>query len=135
MPIAAGARPPYEPPFARYRMRGDAGVRAGQWERFKVMLMSPRNYYEQLAAKHSSHIDAILPCEQLVEALGPLLEPDMMVHPTKSMAFVNIRTPAINHSLNFEVIRADVISSLGTLERLRRFAMDEQVRKLVTATL
>lgn len=26
--------------------------------------MSPRNYHEQLAAKHSSHIDAILPYDQ-----------------------------------------------------------------------
>ncbi|ANM04682.1 restriction endonuclease family protein [Rhizobium phaseoli] len=222
--------------FARYRMRGDAGVTAGQWQRFKVVLMSPRSYYDLLSADHASHIDANLSYEQIVdflaplpafafkrhvfesaiqdhrkgyakspdtammefygnywavastefpqlrmlkpevvgkdgswiyfpplyagngvrlihkfkgigcelaivtknaetlaESLGPLLEPDMIVRPTRTMAFVNIRTPAINHVLEFDEVRSDVVASLATLERLRAFAMDDRVRKVIVA--
>ncbi|CDZ32718.1 Hypothetical protein NGAL_HAMBI1146_00020 [Neorhizobium galegae bv. officinalis] len=224
--------------FARYRMRGKAGILNGQWHRFKVVLMSPRNYYEALAAEHFSQIDANLSyevivdflsdrpefafkrhvfesaiadyrkgyvkspdtammefyqnywavacsespqlrlikpdvvgkdgswiyfpplyagngvrlihkfkgigcelavatrnAEQLAESLGPYLQPDMIVRPTKSMAFVNVKTPAINHILDFETVRGDVLTSLRALERLLEFALDKQVRKLIMAAL
>ncbi|MDX1010509.1 hypothetical protein GOE08_27135 [Sinorhizobium medicae] len=224
--------------FARYRMRGEAGVRNGQWQRFKVILMSPTSYFQALGVEHSSQIDANLSyeivvdflaerpefafkrhvfesaitdyrkgyvkspdaammefyknywavassefpqlrlikpdvvgkdgswiyfpplysgnsvrlihkfkgigcelavvtrnAEQLAEALEPFLQPDMIVRPTKSMAFVNVRTPAINHLLDFEIVRSDVITSLRTLERLRNFAVDINVRKIITDAL
>ncbi|MDU0359784.1 hypothetical protein RWK44_05055 [Rhizobium sp. 25PS6] len=224
--------------FARYRMRGEAGVANGQWERFKIILMSPRSYYDLLAEDHASNINANLSyerivdflaplaefafkrhvfesaiqdcrkgyvkspdtammgfyqnywavasaqfpqlrmakpdvvgkdgswiyfpplypgngvrlihkfkgigcelaivtkkAEELLEALGPLLEQDMIARPTKSMAFVNVRTPAINHILDFEDVRADVIASLTTLERLRVFAMTDRVRQVITGLL
>lgn len=224
--------------FARYRMRGEAGVQAGKWGRFKVILMSPRSYFEALEAEHSSHIDANLSYEEVVaflsgypefafkqhvfesaitdfrkgyvksadvammdfymnywsvassefpqlrmpkpdivgkdgswiyfpglysgnsvrlihkfkgigcelavatrnaealgEALLPYLEPDMLVRPTKSMAFVNIRTPAINHTLDFETIRPEVVYSLQTLDRLRNFAMNEDVRRCLNKVI
>ncbi|TAT79495.1 hypothetical protein ELI56_15400 [Rhizobium ruizarguesonis] len=224
--------------FARYRMRGKAGILNGQWQRFKVILMSPRFYYESLAAEHSSQIDANLSyeivvdflaghpefafkrhvfesaiadyrkgyvkspdvammefyqnywavassdfpqlrlikpdvigkdgswiyfpplyggssvrlihkfkgigcelavttrnAEQLAETLGPFLQPDMIVRPMKSMAFVNVKTPAINHLLDFDIVRRDVVTSLRTLERLQSFAMDENVRRLITDAL
>lgn len=54
--------------FARYRMRGRAGILNGQWHRFKVVLMSPRNYYEALAAEHFSQIDANLSYEVIVDS-------------------------------------------------------------------
>ncbi|MER9684693.1 MULTISPECIES: hypothetical protein [unclassified Mesorhizobium] len=224
--------------FARYRMRGEAGVRAGKWGRFKVILMSPRSYFEALDAEHSLHIDANLSYEEVVaflngfpeftfkrhvfesaitdfrkgyvksadvammnfyknywsmassefpqlrmpkpdivgkdgswiyfpglysgnsvrlihkfkgigcelaiatrnaealgEALLPYLEPDMVVRPTKSMAFVNVRTPVINHTLDFEQIRPEVVHSLRTLERLRKFALNEDVRRCLVVVL
>ncbi|WP_245294761.1 PD-(D/E)XK nuclease family protein [Rhizobium rhizosphaerae] len=222
--------------FARYRMRGEAGVRNGQWQWFKVILMSPRSYFDTLAVEHSSHIDANLSyeavvefladrpefafkrhvfesaiadfrkgyvkspdvammefyqnywavassqfpqlrllkpdvvgkdgswiyfpplyggnsvklihkfkgigCElavttkkpeELAESLGPLLQPDMIVRPMKSVAFINVQTPAINHLIDFDSIKSNVVASLHTLERLRKFAMDEQVRKIIMA--
>ncbi|MFA1676273.1 hypothetical protein ACDY97_26905 [Rhizobium mongolense] len=73
--------------------------------------------------------------EALAEALLPFLESDMIVRPTKSMAFVNIKTPAINHILDFDEIKPDVVSSLRTLERLRKFAMNEEVRQRITRLL
>ncbi|RNJ44281.1 hypothetical protein B5V01_29875 [Mesorhizobium erdmanii] len=224
--------------FARYRMRGEAGVQAGQWTRFKVILMSPRSYFEALDAEHSSYIDANLSYEEVLDFLGdypefafkrhvfesaiadfrkgyvksadfammefygnywsvassefpqlrmskpdvvgkdgswiyfpglysgnsvrlihkfkgigcelavatrnaealeeallPYLEPDMIVRPTKSMAFVNVKTPAINHTLDFETIRPEVVYSLQTLDRLRKFAMNENVRRCLMAAL
>ncbi|MDX0072481.1 hypothetical protein GOC11_26950 [Sinorhizobium meliloti] len=224
--------------FARYRMRGEAGIQTGQWTRFRVVLMSPRSYYEALGQEHCTHIDANLSYEDVVEFLGgypefsfkrhvfesaitdfrkgyvkspdsammdfyqnywavassefpqlrmlrpdvvgkdgswiyfpplyagnsvrlihkfkgigcelaivtrnaeklaeslaPFLTPDMIVRPTKSMAFVNVKTPAINHILNFQAVRADVVLSLQTLDRLRRFAMNDDVRQLITAAL
>lgn len=42
--------------FARYRMRGEAGAKAGQWSRFKVILMSPRSYFQALGPEHSDHL-------------------------------------------------------------------------------
>lgn len=71
--------------------------------------------------------------EKLAEALAPFLEPDMIIRPTKSMVFVNVKTPAINHILDFEAIRDDVV--LQTLDRLRTFAMNEDVRPLIIAAL
>lgn len=224
--------------FARYRLRGEAGIRNGQWQRFKVILMSPQSYFHALAIEHCSQIDANLSYELLIEfladrpefafkrhvfesaiadfrkgyvkspdvammefyenywavassqfpqlrllkpdvvgkdgswiyypplyggnsvklihkfkgigcelavttrkaeeladALGPLLQADMIVRPTKSMAFVNIKTPAVNHLLDFDTIKGDVIASLHALERLRIFAMDENVRKLIMASI
>ena len=73
--------------------------------------------------------------EKLADALGPYLQPDMIVRPMKSMAFINVQTPAINHLLDFDTVRGDVVESLHALERLRVFAMNESVRKLVMATL
>ncbi|MDX0584569.1 hypothetical protein GOD01_16915 [Sinorhizobium medicae] len=224
--------------FARYRMRGDAGIQTGQWIRFRVVLMSPRSYYEALGQEHSAQIDANLSyediveflsgypefsfkrhvfesaiadfrkgyvkspdtammdfyqnywavasskfpqlrmlkpdvvgkegswiyfpplyagnsvrlihkfkgigcelavvtrhAEKLAESLAPFLESDMIVRPTKSMAFVNVKTAAINHVLDFEAVRDDVVSSLQTLDRLRTFAMSEDVRQLILASL
>lgn len=224
--------------FARYRMRGEAGVANGQWERFKIILMSPRSYYDFLAKDHASYIDANLSYEQIVdflaplaefafkrhvfesaiqdyrkgyvkspdtammefyrnywavastqfpqlrmlkpkivgkdgswiyfpplypgngvrlihkfkgigcelavvtkqaeqlaEALGPLLEQDMIARPTKSMVFVNVQTPAINHILDFENVRVDVIASLTILERLRVFATSDRVRHVIAGFL
>lgn len=224
--------------FARYRMRGEAGIRNNQWQRFKVILMSPRSYFQTLAFEHSSQIDANLSyevvvdflaerpefafkrhvfesaiadfrkgyvkspdaammefyqnywtvassefpqlrlikpevvgkdgswiyfpplyggnrvrlihkfkgigcelavttrnAEQLVDALGPFLQADMIVRPMKSMAFINVQTPAINHLLDFNTIKGDVVRSLHALERLRAFAMDERVRGIILATL
>jgi hypothetical protein len=224
--------------FARYRMRGEAGVANGQWERFKIILMSPHSYYDLLAEDHASHIDANLSyerivdflaplaefafkrhvfesaiqdyrkgyvkspdtammefyrnywavasaqfpqlrmlkpevvgkdgswiyfpplyqgngvrlihkfkgigcelaivtmnAEQLSEVLTPFLEPDMVVRPTKSMAFVNIKTPAINHLLDFEELRVHVVDSLVALDRLRAFALDGGVRNLILASM
>jgi hypothetical protein len=48
---------------------------------------------------------------------------------------VNVKTPAINHIRDFPDIRADVVLSLQALDRLRSFALDEQVRQLITASL
>lgn len=224
--------------FARYRLRGEAGIRDGQWQRFKVILMSPRSYFQTLAVEHSSQIDANLSyevaidflaerpefafkrhvfesaiadfrkgyvkspdvammefyqnywavassrfpqlrlikpdvvgkdgswiyypplyggnsvrlihkfkgigcelavttrkSEELAEALGPLLQPDMIVRPMKSMAFVNVQTPAINHLLDFDTVKGDVLASLHALERLRVFSMNESVRKLILAAI
>lgn len=224
--------------FARYGMRGVAGIETGQWSRFKVILMSPRSYYEALGSEHSAHIDANLSYEEIVdfldrfpefgfkrhvfesaivdyrkgyakspdsammsfyqnywkiassdfpqlrmlkpevvgkdgswiyfpplyagssvrlihkfkgigcelavvtrraealaEELAELLDPDMTVRPTKSMAFVNVRTPAINHILDFDTIRSEVFLSLQTLDRLRTFAMTDAVRKRIMAVL
>lgn len=224
--------------FARYRMRGEAGVRTGQWLRFKVILMSPKSYFEALGSEHSVHIDANLSYEDVVEflagypefafkrhifesaiidfrkgyvkspdiammefyqnywsvastefpqlqmlkpgvvgkdgswiyfpglyagrsvrlihkfkgigcelavvtrnaealadQLAPFLEPDMIMRSTKSMAFMNIKTPAINHTLPFETVRPDVVSSLHALDRLRKFALKEEVRRLVSRLL
>lgn len=59
----------------------------------------------------------------------------MIARTTKSMALVNVRTPAINHILDFEDVRADVIASLTTLERLRVFAMSDRVRQMITGFL
>lgn len=224
--------------FARYRMRGEAGVQRGQWTRFKVILMSPRHYFETLGSEHSAHIDVHISYEEVVEFLGgypefafkrhvfesaiadfrkgyvkspdvammefyqkywlvastefpqlqmpqpetvgkdgswiyfpglyagnsvrlihkfkgigcelaivtgnadslaaalaPILEPEMLVRSTKSMAFVNLRTPALNPILDFETIRPDVVSSLQSLDRLRKFAMNEEVRQRITNLL
>jgi hypothetical protein len=224
--------------FARYRMRGEAGVKAGQWSRFKVILMSPRNYFQALDSEHSDQIDVNLSYEDVVEfldahpefafkrhvfesaifdfrkgyvkspdlsmmqfyqnywslastefpqlrmlkpdvvgkdgswiyfpglyagnsvrllhkfkgigcelaittrsaealadQLAPFLEPDMIMRSMKSMAFLNIRTPAINHTLPFEVVRPDVVSSLHALDRLRKFALKEEVRRRITSAL
>ncbi len=224
--------------FARYRLRGEAGIRSGQWQRFKVILMSPQPYFQALAIEHSSQIDANLSyevvsdfladrpefafkrhvfesaiadfrkgyvkspdvammefyqnywavassqfpqlrllkpdvvgkdgswiyypplyggnsvklihkfkgigcelavttskAEELADALGPFLQSDMTVRPMKSMAFVNLKTPAINHLLDFDTVKGDVVSSLHALERLRVFAMDENVRKLIMASI
>ncbi|TBE93132.1 hypothetical protein ELG97_15045 [Rhizobium leguminosarum] len=222
--------------FARYQMRGEAGISNGQWDRFKVILMSPRSYYDLLTEDHSSHIDANLSyerivdflapsaqhafkshvfesairdyrkgyvkspdvammdfyrnywevasaqfpqlrmlkpdvvgkdgswiyfpplyagksvrlihkfkgigcelaivtkkAEELAEALGPLLEPDMTIRPTRSTAFVNIKTAAIDHLIDFEQLRGEVVGSLVALDRLRGFALDEKVRKSIQA--
>lgn len=224
--------------FARYRLRGEAGIRDGQWQRFKVILMSPRSYFQTLPVEHSSQIDANLSyevvidflaerpefafkrhvfesaiadfrkgyvkspdvammafyqnywavassqfpqlqlvkpdvvgkdgswiyypplygrnsvrlihkfkgigcelavttrkAEELADALGPLLQSDMIVRPMKSMAFVNVQTPAINHLLDFDMVKGDVVASLHALERLRVFAMDESVRRLIMAAV
>jgi hypothetical protein len=224
--------------FARYRIRGHAGIRTARWTRFRVILMSPRSYYEALDFEHSQHVDANLSyedvvtflggfpefafkrhvfesaitdyrkgyvkspdtammdfylnywavaseefsqlrmvkpeivgkdgswiyfpplyagksvrlihkfkgigCElavatrngeKLVEELVPFLETGMMARSTKSTAFVNVKTPAINHIRDFPDIRADVVLSLQALDRLRSFALDEQVRQLITASL
>lgn len=224
--------------FARYRMRGEAGIRNGQWHRCKVILMSPRSYFQTLAVEHSSQIDANLSYEVVVDflaerpefafkrhvfesaiadfrkgyvkspdvammefyqnywavastefpqlrlikpdvvgkdgswiyfpplyggnsvrlihkfkgigcelavttrnaeklavSLGPYLKPDMIVRPMKSMAFVNVQTPAINHLLDFPTIKGDIVESLHALERLRVFAMDESVRRLILAAI
>ena len=224
--------------FARYRMRGEAGILTGQWQRFKVILMSPQSYYQSLAAEHSSQIDANLSyetvveflsglpefdfkrhvfesaitdyrkgyvkspdvammefyrnywavassefpqlrlikpdvvgkdgswiyfpplyggnsvrlihkfkgigcelavttrnAEQLADALRPFLRSGMIVRPTKSVALVNVRTPAINHLLDFDTVRGDVVTSLRTLENLRSFAMDRNVKKLIMDAL
>lgn len=56
--------------FARYRMRGEAGVQRGQWTRFKVILMSPQHYVETLSSEHSAHIDVHLSYEEVVKFLG-----------------------------------------------------------------
>lgn len=224
--------------FARYRMRGEAGIQNGQWSRFRVLIMSPRSYYEALAVEHTRFIDANLAyedivafladypvfafkrhvfqsaiteyrkgyvkspdaamtdfyhhywkvastefpqlrmlrpdvvgrdgtwiyfpslyagnrvrlihkfkkigcelavttrnAEQLEEQIAPFLEPDMIVRTTKSMAFVNVKTPAINHILDFAALRTDIVFSLQTLDRLRSWAMNEQVRKHIVAVL
>ncbi|KSV66628.1 hypothetical protein N182_35000 [Sinorhizobium sp. GL2] len=224
--------------FARYRMRGETGVQRGQWTRFKVILMSPRSYFETLGPEHSAHIDAHLSYEEVVEFLGgypefafkrhvfesaiadfrkgyvkspdvamtefhqnywsvastefpqlrmlkpdvigkdgswiyfpglyagnsvrlihkfkgigcelavvtrnaealaaalaPIMEPEMIVRSTKSMAFVNLKTPALNHILDFDTVRPDVVSSLQALDRLRKFAMNEEVRQRITNLL
>ncbi len=224
--------------FARYRMRGEAGIRSGQWQHFKVILMSPTSYFQALGVEHSSQIDANLSyeivvdfladrpelafkrhvfesaitdyrkgyvkspdtammefyqnywavassefpqlrlvkpdvvgkdgswiyfpplyggnsvrlihkfkgigcelavvtrnAEKLVDVLGPFLQPDMIVRPTKSMAFVNVSTPAISHLLDFDIVRRDVVTSLQALDRLRSFAMDGNVRKIITDAL
>lgn len=224
--------------FARYRLRGAAGMQTGQWERFKVILMSPRSYFEALDTAHSAHIDANLAYEDIVEFLGdypefafkrhvfesaiadfrkgymkspdtammsfyqnywalasrefpqlgmlkpgvvgkdgswiyfptlyagksvrlihkfkeigcelaivtrnaetlaqelaPFLEPDMVVRPTKSMAFVNIKTPPINHMRDFDELRGDIVASLQTLERLRAFALGDPVKQRIVAAV
>ncbi|TCP80793.1 PD-(D/E)XK nuclease superfamily protein [Rhizobium sp. PP-CC-2G-626] len=224
--------------FARYRMRGEAGVRNGNWQRFRVILMSPRAYFRSLPSDHSAHIDANLSYEDIVEflsahpefafkrhvfqsaiddyrrgyvkspdtammefygnywamastefpqlrmskpsvvgrdgswiyfpplyagnavrlihkfkgigceiavatrnserlaaMLSPFLEPDMTIRSTKSMAFINVRTPALDHTLDFESLRTEVLSSLSTLERLRTFALDDRVRKAIVEAL
>jgi hypothetical protein len=224
--------------FARYRLRGENGIRDGKWARFRVILMSPQAYYQSLEFQHSQHVDANLSYEEIVTflanypefafkrhvfesalkdfrkgyiktpdaammdfyqrywgvaanefpqlrmvkpdvvgkdgswiyfpplyagtrvrlihkfkgigcelaittphaeklatELAPFLESDMIVRPTKSMAFVNVKTPAINHILDFGEVRADVILSLQTLDRLRTFAMDENVRQCIMAAL
>ncbi|MBY3386559.1 PD-(D/E)XK nuclease family protein [Rhizobium laguerreae] len=224
--------------FARYRMRGHAGIEAGQWTRFRVILMSPRSYYEALDVEHYQHIDANLSYEDVVTFLGsflefsfkrhvfqsaitdyrkgyvksadtammnfyqnywavasmefpqlrmakpeivgrdgswiyfpplyagngvrlihkfkgigcelavatrngeklaeeliPFLETDMIARSTKSMAFVNVKTPAIDHIRDFLDLRTDVVLSLQALDRLRSFALDEQVRSRITALL
>lgn len=51
------------------------------------------------------------------------------------MAFVNIRTPAINHMLDFDLVRDEVVSALGTLHRLRAFALNADVRQRIMASL
>ncbi|MBY3181414.1 PD-(D/E)XK nuclease family protein [Rhizobium laguerreae] len=224
--------------FDRYRMRGNAGVKTGQWTRFRVILMSPRSYYEALDVEHSQHIDANLSYEDVVTFLGsfpefsfkrhvfqraitdyrkgyvksadtammnfyqkywavastefpqlrmakpeivgrdgswiyfpplyagngvrlihkfkgigcelaiatrngeklaqeliPFLETDMIARSTKSMAFVNVNTPAIDHIRDFLEVRTDVVLSLQALDRLRSFALNEQVRSRITALL
>ncbi|WP_245292921.1 hypothetical protein [Pararhizobium arenae] len=73
--------------------------------------------------------------EELAEALGPLLQPDMMVRLMKSMAFVNVQTPAINHLLDFDTVKDDVLASLHALERLWVFSMNKSVRKLILAAI
>ncbi|MDX0503607.1 hypothetical protein GOC80_13325 [Sinorhizobium medicae] len=224
--------------FARYHLRGEAGVREGQWERFRVILMSPRSYFEALSIEHSSHVDANLSyedvtdflssypefnfkrhifesaiadfrkgyvkspddammsfylryweiasvefpqlrmekpkvvgkdgswiyfpglyagksvrlihkfkgigCElaivtrrgeELAAAIAPHLEPEMVVRVSKSTTFLNIQTPPISHFLPFETVRADVVHSLSALDKLRRFALKEAVRRVITNLL
>ncbi|WP_246617898.1 hypothetical protein [Rhizobium populisoli] len=59
----------------------------------------------------------------------------MIVRPIKSLAFVNVQTPAINHLLDFDTVKDHIIESLHVLERLRVFAMDESVRRLILAAI
>ncbi|WP_246617897.1 hypothetical protein [Rhizobium populisoli] len=56
--------------FARYRMRGEASILSGQWQRFKAILMSPQSYYQTLAVEHSSQIDANLSYEVVIDFLA-----------------------------------------------------------------
>ncbi|MBY3389183.1 PD-(D/E)XK nuclease family protein [Rhizobium laguerreae] len=73
--------------------------------------------------------------EPLAEALGPLLAPDMEPRVTKSMLFVTVKTPALNHILDFETLRPDVVQSLEALDRLRQFAFTTPVRDTISVYL
>lgn len=73
--------------------------------------------------------------EELATSLAPLLQTDMTVRTTKSAAYINIKTPALDHLLPFETIRGDVGTSLQALERLRLFALGEEVREKITAAI
>lgn len=73
--------------------------------------------------------------EQLADALAPMLDNDMIVRTAKTAAYVNIGAPPLNHLLPFDRLRDDVITSLQQLERLRVFAMREEVRKQILAVI
>jgi hypothetical protein len=216
--------------FERYRLRGEAGVAAGRWTRFRVLLLCPEGYFIGLAADHKQYVDgnvsyedvvvflgekpefafkrhvfenalvdyrkgyakvadapmmvfyrhywqiataeypqlrmslpdvvgkdgswiyfpslyagtkvrllhkfkgigcelAVVTCngEALANALSPLLDPDVVARVTKSMLFLNLKTPAIDHLLDFPLLAPVVRDSLAALERLRNFAIRPDV--------
>lgn len=73
--------------------------------------------------------------EELAEALAPMLDADMVVRTAKSAAYINIRTTALNHLLPFDQQHDDVLAGLHQLERLRVFAMKDEVRRRIMPVL
>ena len=70
--------------------------------------------------------------EEIAAALQPYLDMDMVVRPTKTAAYINIKTPALDHLADFATLEDGVLISLRELERLRMFALDDGVRELIT---
>lgn len=69
--------------------------------------------------------------EEIAAALQPHLDVDMVVRPMKTAAYINIKTPALDHLADFATLEDGVLISLQQLERLRLFALDEGVRELI----
>lgn len=67
----------------------------------------------------------------LAEAISAILEPDTVARVTKSMLFLNIKTPAIDHLQDFSQLASTVRDSLAALERLRQLAMKPEVAQLI----
>lgn len=65
------------------------------------------------------------------EAVRPFLDEDMVLRETKSIAYVNLRTPRIHHLEPFEASAPKVRESLAALDRLRAFAEKPEVWQLL----
>lgn len=61
------------------------------------------------------------------EAIRPHLDEDMTLRETKSIAYVNLRTPPIHHLEPFEHAAPKIRDSLAAVERLRVFAARPEV--------
>ncbi|WP_092180977.1 hypothetical protein [Devosia sp. YR412] len=73
--------------------------------------------------------------QELAEAIEPLLDEDMVMRVTKSAAYVNLKAPPLKHLLPFGDIRDDAKVGLVQLERLRTFALRDEVRKVILAVI
>ncbi|KDA00140.1 hypothetical protein HPO_01962 [Hyphomonas polymorpha PS728] len=69
--------------------------------------------------------------EEIATALEPHLDVDMVVRSMKTAAYINIKTPALDHLAEFSVLESDLLISLQQLDRLRLFALNENVRGLI----
>jgi hypothetical protein len=65
--------------------------------------------------------------EALGDALAPLLDIDMTARVTKSMLFVTVKSPSIDHTLEFSSVEPVVRESLAVLDRLRQFGLRADV--------
>ncbi len=73
--------------------------------------------------------------EALADALATVLEADFVTRITKSMLFVNVKTPAIDHLMEFSTVASLVRGSLQALDRLRLFAIRPDVAAVITQHL
>lgn len=63
------------------------------------------------------------------EAVRPFLDEDMVVRETKSIAYVNIRTPPVHHLEALDEAAPKIRKALSALDRLRAFAEKPEVWK------
>lgn len=53
--------------LARYRERGEEGVRRERWQAFQVVLVAPRGYIDRLTPDERDQLDATLPYERILQ--------------------------------------------------------------------